>query len=218
MTVALVLGVGPGIGTAVARRFGRDGGRAGLVARTADHLEPAAAAVRDVGGVPWSATADVTDEPRLRAALDRFVDEVGVPDVLVYNAAVIRTDEPGELSADEHLETWAVNVVGAITAASSVLPLMAGRGSGTMVVTSGMPVPDPALTSLSLGKAGVRALVELLDSRFGPDGVHVASVTVTGPVAPGTTWDPDEIAERYADLHAQRRADWQHEVVHGPLT
>lgn len=217
MTDALVLGVGPGIGTAVARRLARDGGCVGLVARSGDHLGTAADEVRTAGGVPWSASADVTDEPGLRTVLGRYVAEVGVPDLLVYNAAVIRSDEPGELSAEEHLDTWAVNVVGAVTAASAVLPQMARRGSGTMLVTSGMPVPDPALTSLSLGKAGVRALVELLASRFGPDGVHVASVTVTGPVAPGTTWDPDEIAERYADLHAQQREKWQREVVHGPM-
>ena len=217
MTDALVLGVGPGIGTAVARRFARDGGHVGLVARSTDSIDPATAAVRDAGGTPWTATADVTDEAGLRGTLDRYLAEVGVPDVLVYNAAIIRTDEPGELSAEEQLGTWAVNVVGAITAATVVLPLMAERGSGTVLVTSGMPVPDPALTSLSLGKAGVRALVELLDSRHGPDGVHVASVTVTGPVEPGSTWDPDEIAERYAELHAQPREDWQREVVHGPL-
>lgn len=217
MIDALVLGVGPGIGTAVARRFAREGGRVGVVARSRANVDAAAATVDGAGGEPWAATADVTDEAGLRAVLERFADEVGVPDVLVYNAAIVRTDEPGDISADEHLARWAVNVVGAITAASVVLPRMAERGRGTLVVTSGMAVPDPALTSLSLGKAGVRALVELLHTRFGPSGVHVASVTVTGPVAPGTTWDPDEIAERYADLHAQGPGDWEREVVHGPL-
>ena len=74
-----------------------------------------------------------------------------------------------------------------------------------------MPVPDPHLTSLSLGKVGVRGLVELLTAW--QDRVHVASVTVGGPVAPGTAYDPDEIAEHYWRLHTREVTD--HEVRHG---
>ncbi|GAA1720527.1 SDR family NAD(P)-dependent oxidoreductase [Streptomyces yatensis] len=90
------------------------------------------------------------------------------------------------------MDAWAVNVVGAATAAAHVLPTMAERGSGTFIVTGGMPQPKPAYVSLSFGKAGVRTLVQLLDMEYGPSGVHVATVTVDGPVAPGTDFDPDE--------------------------
>ena len=51
---------------------------------------------------------------------------------------------------------------------------MAERGSGTIVITGGMPVPPPEATSLSLGKAGVRALTDLLGRAYGEAGVHVA--------------------------------------------
>ena len=93
---------------------------------------------------------------------------------------------------------------------------MAERGRGTIVITGGMPVPVAAYTSLSLGKAGVRTLVTLLDEAYGAAGVHAASVTVMGEVAPGTAFDPDEIAEQYWRLHTQPRDGWEHEVVHGP--
>jgi NAD(P)-dependent dehydrogenase (short-subunit alcohol dehydrogenase family) len=205
----LVVGVGPGIGTAVARRFAREHYTVGLVARSAATVERAADAL-GADATTWTRTADATDEVALRAALDAFVAEHGVPDVVVYNAAIIRRDEPGALSVEEHLAAWSVNVVGAITTAGVLLPRMA---SGTFVVTSGMPVPDPQLTSLSLGKAGVRALVDLLAAW--QDRVHVASVTVGGPVAPGTAYDPDEIAEHYWDLHAEAPAQWRREVRHG---
>jgi hypothetical protein len=92
---------------------------------------------------------------------------------------------------------------------------MAARGSGTYIPTGGMPTPVPEVTSLSLGKAGVRALAELLDTHFRPSGVHVATVTVGGPVAPGTAFDPDEIADAYWRLHRQSRRSWQREVVFG---
>jgi hypothetical protein len=77
-----------------------------------------------------------------------------------------------------------------------------------------MPEPKAQYLSLSLGKAGVRTLATMLDERFGPSGVHVATVTVAGPVAPGGAWDPDDVAEHYWRLHHQPREAWTHEVVH----
>lgn len=72
----------------------------------------------------------------------------------------------------------------------------------------------PQYVSLSFGKAGVRALVELLDAEYGPSGVHVATVTVGGVVTPGTAHDPADIAEHYWHLHTQPREQWEHEVLH----
>ncbi|MER6139019.1 SDR family NAD(P)-dependent oxidoreductase [Streptomyces sparsogenes] len=220
MSGAVVVGAGPGIGQAVARRFAREGLPVALVARSEETLKSAAEAVRAVetgvpGGVPvFTAVADSTDETALRAALDAAAAELGPPDVVVYNAALIRPDRPGELSVRAHQEAWAVNVVGALTTAAHVAPGMARRGGGSFIVTGGMPEAKPEYVSLSLGKAGVRALVELLDKEYGPSGVHVATVTVAGPVAPGTPFDPDDIAEHYWRLHTQPRERWQREVVH----
>jgi len=215
MSSAIVIGAGPGIGTAVARRIAREGLGVGLVARSAATVAAAEAAVRAEDAEAHGVRADVTDERGLRAALDAIVDRLGVPDLLVYNAALIRGDLPGELSTREHLDAWAVNVVGAITAAAQLAPRMIEHGGGTILITGGMPEPVPGVTSLSLGKAGVRALTELLERHYGPDGVHAATVTVGGVVAPGTAYDPDEIAEHYWRLHTQPAADWQREVLHG---
>jgi hypothetical protein len=68
--------------------------------------------------------------------------------------------------------------------------------------------------SLSLGKAGVRALVTMAAERYGPDGIHSATVTVAGAVAPGTAFDPDDIAEHYWRLHHQAPDGWETEVLH----
>jgi NADP-dependent 3-hydroxy acid dehydrogenase YdfG len=212
MAGLVIVGVGPGIGVAVAKRFVREGMSAGLIARSEQTLKAAADALP--GAEVFTATADTTDEVGLRAALDRVAEEYGVPDVVVYNAALIRPDAIGELTAREHLDALAVNVVGAITTAAHVVPAMAERGSGTFIITGGMPEPKPAYASLSLGKAGVRTLVTLLDQQYGASGVHAATVTVAGGVAPGTAWDPDGIAEQYWRLHIQPRADWTHEVLH----
>ncbi|NYI07786.1 SDR family NAD(P)-dependent oxidoreductase [Allostreptomyces psammosilenae] len=214
MSGAVVVGAGPGIGRSVARRFAREGLPVAVVARRSETARATAEAVAPFGVPVVPLVADSTDETALRAALDAAAARIGPPDVVVYNAAIIQADAPGELPARAQLDAWAVNVVGALTTAAHVAPGMAERGGGTFVVTGGMPQPDPRYVSLSLGKAGVRALVALLDAEYGASGVHVATVTVDGPVAPGTAFDPDDIAEHYWRLHTQPPARWEREVVH----
>lgn len=216
MPAAIVIGAGPGIGVSVARRLAREGLAVGVLARSPETVGGALAALAGAGAPAqaFGVTADVTDEPGLRAALDEIVDRLGVPDVLVYNAALIQWDRLGELTARQHLDAWAVNLVGAITAIAHLGPGMAQAGRGTIVLTGGMPDPIPEVTSLSLGKAGVRALTELVARAYGPAGVHVATVTVAGAVAPGSAFDPDDIAEHYWRLHTQPREAWEREVVY----
>jgi NAD(P)-dependent dehydrogenase (short-subunit alcohol dehydrogenase family) len=212
MSAAIIVGAGPGIGTAVARRVAREGLAVGLIARRKTTVDTTLEALSDADAL--GVTADVTDEPALRAALDEIIDRFGVPELLVYNAALVRRDTIGELTAGQQLDAWAVNVVGAITAVAHVAPAMVTAGGGTIVLTGGIPQPDPAVTSLSLGKAGVRALTQLLDRAYGPRGLHVATVTVAGAVAPGGPYDPDEIAERYWQLHQQPATRWEREVLY----
>lgn len=212
MASVVIVGAGPGIGASVAQRFAREGLAVGVISRSQATLDGVVDTLP--AGVPaTTATADVTDEVALRDALDRVGAEVGPISALVYNAGLIRHDSPGELSTREHERAWAINVVGAITAAAHVGPRMAEAGRGTIILTGGMPEPLPGLVSLSLGKAGIRALTTLLDKEYGPAGVHVATVTIAGAVAPGTAFDPDEIAEQYWRLHIQPSERWQQEVL-----
>ena len=213
MPGAIVIGAGPGIGVSVARRFARQGLPIGVVARSRSTVDAALTALADTNVGTHGEIADAADESALRAALDQIVEHFGLPDVLVYNAAVIQWDTVGELTAAQHLDAWAVNVGGAITAATHLLPRMAESGRGSFIITGGMPTPVPQVTSLSLGKAGVRALAELLAAQFGPAGVHVATVTVAGAVAPGTAFDPDDVADEYWRLHDQPHGAWEREVL-----
>jgi NAD(P)-dependent dehydrogenase (short-subunit alcohol dehydrogenase family) len=216
---AIVIGAGPGIGTSVAQRLAREGLPVAVLARSRATVDVALASLADLGTETLGITADVTDEPALRAALDEAVARFGVPEVLVYNAALIQSDSLGELTASEHLDAWAVNVVGAITAVAHLGPAMAQAGRGTILLTGGMPEPVPEVTSLSLGKAGVRALTQLLARAYETSGIHVATVTVGGAVAPGSAFDPDEIAEEYWRLHTQPPGSWEREVLYaGRLT
>jgi NAD(P)-dependent dehydrogenase (short-subunit alcohol dehydrogenase family) len=211
MPGAIVIGVGPGIGLSVARRVARQGLAVGLIARSQATVAAALSALD--GSHAFGVTADAADEHGLRAALDELVERVGVPELLVYNVALIRADAIGDLSAQQHLDALAVNVVGAMTTAAHIGPRMAREGRGTIVITGGMPETKPGYASLSLGKAAVRALVALLDQTYGPAGVHAATVTVYGAVGPGTPFDPDDIAEEYWRLHTQPAGAWEREVA-----
>jgi NAD(P)-dependent dehydrogenase (short-subunit alcohol dehydrogenase family) len=215
MAGIVVVGAGPGIGLSVARRFAREGLPVAVLARTGMTAEASAEALAPCGVKVVALTTDSADDTSLREALDQAVAELGTPDVVVYNAAIIRADSPGELSVRAHQESWAVNVIGALNTAAHIAPKMAERGGGSIIITGGMPEPKPDHVSLSLGKAGVRALVTLLDKEYGPSGVHVATVTVGGAVAPGTAYDPDDIAEQYWRLHTQPREEWEREISFG---
>lgn len=213
MAGAIVIGAGPGLGQSIARRFARGGLPVTLVARRQETVDAAADALRPLEVPVLAVTADSTDEAALRTAIDTAVDAFGTPEVVVYNAAIIQRDVPGELSAQAHLAAWSVNVVGALTAAAHVAPAMAARGSGSFIITGGMPEPVAQYVSLSLGKAGVRALTTMLADYYGPSGVHAATVTVYDDVVPGTAFDPDDIAEHYWRLHNQPRDAWEIEVA-----
>lgn len=92
-----------------------------------------------------------------------------------------------DLDARTVADTYAVNVGGAVTAAAFLLPRMADLGGGSFLATAGMPTPLPTLTTLSLGKAALRALVELLATEWAPRGIGCSTVTVCGPVRPAPT-------------------------------
>lgn len=209
MSGAIVVGAGPGLGEAIAHRFAREGLPVTLIARSRHSVSDIAERIRERNGTAMPVHADVTDEDALRSAIDRSVKEFGVPDAVVYNAALVRRDAPGELTAQQYADSYAVNVIGALTTSARAIPEMATHGRGTFIITSGLPTPAARSTSLSLGKAAVRQLAVILNERYGPAGVHVATVTVHGDIAPGTSFDPQDIAEHYWLVHTQPRDEWE---------
>ena len=213
MSGLIVIGAGPGLGSGVARRFGAEGLGVSLLARKPATLAQVAGTLASYDVPVSTYPADAGRPDQLQRALAAAIDDHGAPEVVVYNAAIIRADAPGDLSAPELTETWWVNVAGVLVAAMATIPAMQEHGEGTFLVTGGMPEPLPSHLSLSLGKAGVRALTSMLAQHFGPHGVHVATVTVADEIVPGTSFDPDRIADQYWRLHAQTPDEWETELV-----
>lgn len=213
--VCAIVGYGQGIAAAVAQRFGREGYRLAIMGRREGALEENA---RRLGAAGLDATgirADAGDWDSLARALARVNEELGRPQVLVYNAFRLRTAGPMEVTPDEMAEDLRVNLVGALAAAQLVAPAMAAEGRGSILITGGGFAfePDPAMVSLGAGKAGVRNLARSLHKALAPSGIHVATVTVCGVVKPGGPYDPDLIAGAFWDLHRQAPDAWEWERV-----
>jgi short-subunit dehydrogenase len=204
----VVLGAGPGLGLAVARRFGREGFAVTLVARREPDLAVLAGELRHAGVRVDTLAADVADPHGFRAALETLAPRA--PGVVVYNAAVTARDGILTSDVDHLLATHAVDVVGAVTAAQVFTPVMRRAGRGTFLATGGEPSPRHA--TLTLGKAGLRAAVSLLHDELTADGVHVTGVRIGGAITPGGALDPERIAETYWALHMQPASEWTAET------
>ena len=201
----LLVGAGPGLGLAVARRFAVGGFRVTLVARSTDGLGDLAGALADTGAKISTIAADASDPDGLGARMRQLYLGDGAPGVIVYSAAMGTPDRLLSSSA-AHLQTaYSVDVIGAIVVAQAAAPAMRAAGSGTILVTGGgfADHPIPVLATLSLGKAALRSAATMLGADLEPDGIRVATLTIAGQIVAGTSFDPERIAERY----------W--EVVHG---
>ncbi|WP_405717437.1 SDR family NAD(P)-dependent oxidoreductase [Streptomyces sp. NBC_01537] len=213
---ALIVGVGPGLGLALAEAFARDGHPVAVFGRAAGRLEKQVSELTGQGFVAAAYRADAGDPEDLRAALRRAVDDLGAPEVLVYNAAVMQADTPTGLDAAAWAQALAVNVTGAVVAARTVLPLLRD-GRGSLLFTGGgfALQPSPEYTTMSVGKAALRAYVQALHEDQRGSGVHASTVTVAGNIGgEDPRFAPDVLAAAYLDLHHQPQDQWQAELVY----
>lgn len=225
---ALVVGAGPGLGEAVARRFAEAGWTVGLTARTAARVESLAAALTtetDGRGVP--APGDATDRDEVAAAVETTRDAGGEIDALVYTVYADSAEHRAfaDTTAEDLDHAYETELKGLFHFAKQVAPEMRDRGgailaTGSVLSTAGAP----EVAARSASRAGVRELCRSMARELGPDGVHVAHVLVDGwiddpavrernPDRGDDLWlDPAEMADTYYHLATQDRAAWSFEV------
>jgi len=213
---AIIVGAGPGLGLALARTFAAAGHPVAMLARDKARLDDQAAQFSPDGPVVRGYATDAADPASLRAALGSAITELGAPDVLVYNTGVLRPDSPTGGDDQEWAHVTAINVLGARVAADAVLPQLRD-GRGTLLFTGGGYAlrPSRKFSSLSVGKAALRAYVHVLHDQLAGTGVHATSVTITAEIGSGDPrFDPAVIARSYLGLHNQPATEWQHELVY----
>jgi NADP-dependent 3-hydroxy acid dehydrogenase YdfG len=201
----LIVGAGPGISAATARRFGREGYAVGLVARRESALAELQAQLGGYGILAGRAPAEAGEPASLTAAVELMVETFGPVDVLLYNVSVGRQASVPELTAEDLLADLAAGAVGLQTAVRAVLPGMREQASGTVLVTGGGSAdrPIPSMASLGVQKAALRALVEVQARTLAPEGIHVATATIRGIVGEEQQIHPDRVADLYAELVAE---------------
>jgi NADP-dependent 3-hydroxy acid dehydrogenase YdfG len=211
-TIAIV-GAGPGLGLAIARRFGREGFRVALVARTQSKLDALAARLAEDGVEAAGFTGDVLDRASLRAALAAAGERLGGIDVLEYSPApggavtdLARVDVT-QVTVENIQPQVEYYVYGGITAAQAVLPRMLERGSGTLLFTTGASslLTFPQMGNIGIGAAGLRNYVLALNAALADKGVYAAHVplaTWIGSGGPET--QAGTIAELYWELYTSR--------------
>lgn len=211
----LLIGMGPGIGLSVVRRFGREGFEALLVARNAEKLKGFEQALAQEGIRSQGLACDIADEAAFSALLQQLASEHPDLEVLHYNASAFNPAPPTAVSLPVFHSDFRINVVGALLAAQAFVPRMKERGRGTVFITGGgSALKAPAeLVSLSVGKAGVRNLAMCLAEECAPHGIRVGTVTVCGMVQPGTKYDPDHIADLFWEMYQTPLASWKREIV-----
>lgn len=214
--VVVVVGAGPGLGRAVADRFGREGFRLVLVARRGERLRRVVGGLTRAGLSATGVEADAADPKALTGAMKEIADRHGAPQALIYNAGGGLAGRPSVLDLSTLEDAFAVNVTGLVAATQAVLPAMREHGRGTIIATgSGIALdPRPEETAAAVGKAAARALVLALAKEVEPLGVHVATVTILGAVAPHTPFDPKNIAETFWTLHSEPSGAWTTEVLY----
>ena len=206
----LLIGAGPGVGAGVVRRFGREGFRSTLIARS-ERLGQLAVELRSEGLEVEAISADIEDLDGYRATLERiFVPRGPWCRRLQRCPAGSRADPRHHRRAAG--TAYDVDVIGAVVVAQVATPVLRA-GGGTLLVTSGgfADTPLPALASLSMGKAALRSAQTLIAAGVREHGIHAATVTIAGTVKPGTDFDPDTIAELFWTAHTDPEDAWQTE-------
>lgn len=209
----LTIGAGPGNGLATAERFAREGWRVVLAARKEDKLQQYVEQLKAKGFQASTDQVDAGDAADVAALVERVHAEHGAIDALHYNAASMREASILDQPRDSFASDLTVNVGGALVAVQAVAPLMFERGEGSILLTGGGYAldPNPQFLSLSIGKAGIRALAQGLFEGFKEKGVHVATVTVAAVVTPGSA-EAKAIGDHFWALQSQPRDQWSWEV------
>lgn len=224
--VAAVLGVGPGLGAAIARRFAREGFAVALMARREKSVAAVREEIKAAGGRALPVSTDATDPASVRTAFERIRGDLGEPEVFVYNAGAFQMGGVLDLSPEKFDECFKANCAGAFYGAQQVLPSMVEAGRGTVLLTGATAAlrGSARFSALAVGKFGLRALAQSMAREFGPQGIHVAHVVIDGQIdtprvremSPDreahTMLSPDAIAESYWQLYRQDPTAWTLEL------
>jgi len=185
--VAVVSGVGPGLGKEIALALVREGAKVVMGARTESYLHELADEIGRAGGQVAFAPTDITDVEQCRRLVHTAVDRFGRVDALVNNAFV---PDAFELFEDVDLDKWRhifdVNVFGTLQLTQEVIGQMKAQGGGSIVFINSMAIRKilPHQGGYAASKGALMTAAQVLAKELGPHHIRVNSVV------PGWMWGP----------------------------
>lgn len=223
--VAVVVGVGEGLGSALARRFA-EGYAVALVARSRDVTARVAAEISAGGGAALVVQSDATLGEEVARAYERIRSELGAPELLIYNGGRRPFGTLIDTTPEVFEETWRVHALGAFLWGRQVVPAMLERKRGVILITGATAgvKPSPSSAAFAPAKFAVRGLAQVMSRDLHPQGIHVAYVNIDGGIDmplvreafPGLRDEdllqPSAIAEAYWFLAHQHPSAWSHEL------
>ncbi|MBL8482207.1 MAG: SDR family NAD(P)-dependent oxidoreductase [Rhodocyclaceae bacterium] len=226
--VALVVGAGPGLGCALARRFARAEMHVAIAARNAERLDTLIAGCSGIHHGARAYACDARVEAAVENLFERVTQDLGTPSLVVYNAGAFLHKSLLDTSAEEFENAWRSLCLGGflVGRAAARAMLAKARPSGTLLFTGATASlrGSAQFHNLAVGKFGLRALAQSMARELQPRGLHVAHVVIDGRIrptevveharAPGddAMLDADAIAENYYQLHRQPRSAWTQEL------
>jgi NAD(P)-dependent dehydrogenase (short-subunit alcohol dehydrogenase family) len=194
--VCVISGVGPGTGSALARRFVAGGHRVAMLARNPQRLAELERQLPDSKGY----ACDVSDAAQVEATADRIERELGVPTTLVHNAVGGAFGTFLEIDPAVLNRNFLVNVMGLLYLARRLAPAMLSAGRGNVIVTGNTSAlrGKPSFAGFAPTKAAQRILAESMARELGPKGVHVAYIIIDAVI--DVPWTRERFKDRPDDF------------------
>jgi NAD(P)-dependent dehydrogenase (short-subunit alcohol dehydrogenase family) len=238
----LPVGVRWGVGGAIAQKFAKEGFSVVLTTRNAANATALEKAIQEQGGESMIVELDLVSQESISRAFAKVREQVGDPEVLVYNAGYLEgRDLPPEKELLEHIPVEMFETAqhiasrGPFLVAKEVLPAMRERGAGSFLISNNSSSlrGRKRMTGQSLyyPRVMMRTLAQVLTEEYSEHGVHVANVVIDGLIdSPGTralpraqqhpevVINPVKIAEAFYYLHTQDKSCWTHELQLTPFS
>ena len=214
---AVIVGVGSGLGTSLARCFAKSGFSVSLVARNREKLLPLVGEIRSLGTNAIAIKADATDESDVKRLFARAEKELGLISIVVYNAGLRIRKPVLKISSDEFINAWKLSCYGGFLVGREAAKYMVPRAKGSIFFTGATASIKgfPSSAAFAVGKFGLLGLAESMARELQPKGIHVSHFVIDGVIgrdSKDSKLDPDAIAESYLQVHRQHRSSWSFRV------